>query len=295
MKQIFGMIIMVALITTACQNPKQSAEETVATDSVSAAPVTLTLKWETDTLLTTCESVLYDQERDILYAANINGAPDGKDGNGFISKVSLDGKITEGQWVKGLNAPKGMGLFNSKLYVADIDRVIEVDVTNGKITNTFAIEGAKFLNDITVDSAGRVYVSDTGAGNVIVIENGKVTKWLENLAGPNGLLAEGGKVQMVLWDGKTFNTINTTTKEVTVQTDSINNGDGIEAIGDGAYFVSSWDGQVTHIGPDWKKFTILDIRADSVNAADIEYIQEKKLLLVPTFFKNTVRAYEVSK
>jgi hypothetical protein len=32
-----------------------------------------------------------------------------------------------------------------------------------------------------------------------------------------------------------------------------------------------------------------------VSAADIEYIADKKLLLVPTFFKNKVVAYELSK
>lgn len=294
MKQIFVMSSVLAIALSSCQTPKNDSEK-VATDSVGTTPVTLTLKWETEATLTTCESVLYDEERDILYVANINGVPDQKDGNGFISKVSLDGKVTEAQWVKGLDAPKGMGLYNSKLYVADIDRVVEIDVTNGKITNTFAVEGAKFLNDVTVDSTGRVYVSDTGAGNIIAIENGKLSKWLENVEGPNGLLSEGNKLLMVSFAAKTFNTIDVATKEVTKQADDIANADGIEPLGDGSYFVSSWDGEITHVSPDFKKTSVLTLRTDSVNSADIEYIQNKNLLLVPTFFKNTVRAYEVSK
>src|SRR5688572_13044991 len=105
MKHFILLTFVLALFITGCQSPKEGSENTAAdTTATPALPVTLTLKWETDTLLTTCESVIYDKERDVLYVANINGAPDGKDGNGFISKVSLDGKITEAQWVKGMDA-----------------------------------------------------------------------------------------------------------------------------------------------------------------------------------------------
>jgi hypothetical protein len=81
-------------------------------------------------------------------------------------------------------------------------------------------------------------------------------------------------------------------QQVTMRTDSVENPDGIEAIGNG-YLVSSWNGLVHHIDADWKRTVVLDTRADSLSAADIEYVKEKKLLLVPTFFKNKVMAYEV--
>ena len=54
------------------------------------------------------ESALLDNERNVLYVSNISGEPNAKDGVGFISKVSLDGKMQEAEWVKGLNAPKGL-------------------------------------------------------------------------------------------------------------------------------------------------------------------------------------------
>jgi sugar lactone lactonase YvrE len=296
MKKLNVLMLALAVIALACQSQKETSSATTAdTTAVAAPPVTLKLKWETDTVLTTCESVLYDKERDVLYVANINGAPDKKDGNGFISKVSLDGKVTEAQWAKGMDAPKGMGLANGKLYVADIDRVHEIDPATGKITKTHSVAGAKFLNDITTDATGKVYISDTGGGTISVIENGKLSKWMEGLAGPNGLLAENGTMLMVLWDSTNLNTIEVTGKQVTVRTDSIENPDGIEAIGNGAYFVSSWNGMVHYISPEWKKTLVLDTRPDSVSAADIEYIQEKNLLLVPGFFKNKVMAYEVTK
>jgi DNA-binding beta-propeller fold protein YncE len=296
MKQICLAAVAVAALS-ACQAPKENKDDMAAKDTVVAAapPVKLTLKWETDPVLTTCESVLYDKDRDVIYVSNINGAPDGKDGNGFISKVSPDGKVAELQWAKGMDAPKGLGLYKDKLYVTDIDRIHEIDVKTGKIKKSYKAEGAKFLNDITVDSTGRVYISDSGGGTISVIENGKLSKWMEGLNGPNGLLIEGNTLQTALFGGAAFESIDVATKQVTMRTDSVENADGVEAIGDGAYLVSSWNGMVHHIGADNKKFTVLDLRADSVNSADIDYVQEKNLLLVPTFFKNTVRAYELSK
>ena len=293
MKQVFVFALALSVLF-ACQSPKESSSETAAQDSVIAAPVRLALKWETDSVLTTCESVLYDAEKDVLYVSNINGSPDGRDGNGFISKVSLDGQVTELEWVKGLDAPKGMGLYKGKLYVTDIDRIHEIETASGKISKTHKVEAASFLNDITVDSAGSVYVSDSNTGKIHLIEGGKVFTWLEGLQGPNGLHAEGGKLLTALWGSKALQQVDVASKEVSMKTDSLEGGDGIEAIGDGAYLVSSWFGTVHHIDKDWNAFTILDLKPDSANAADIEYIQEKKLLLVPTFSKNTVRAYELS-
>jgi sugar lactone lactonase YvrE len=294
MKQVL-LSAMALSVVFACQSPKENTTQTEVKDTVAAAPAKLTLKWETDSVLTTCESVLYDKDKDVLYVSNINGAPDGKDGNGFISKVGIDGKVTELQWVKGLDAPKGLGLWNGKLFVTDIDRIHEIDVNTGKISKTHKVAGAKFLNDITIDSAGRVYASDSGTGDVLVLENGKVTKWLTGLNGPNGLLAEDNGFLIGLWAGNALQSVDLNTKQISMKTDSVEQADGVEAIGDGSYLVSSWNGIVHLIGPDNREFTLLDLRADSVNSADIDYVKEKNLLLVPTFFHNTVRAYELTK
>lgn len=293
MKRYQITIIALAILFTACNKTKQTTEQTAVPEE-KKAPVALKLKWETEPVLTTCESVLHDEDKDVLYVSNINGAPDAKDGNGFISKVSLEGQVTEPSWVKGMDAPKGMGLRNGKLYVADIDRVHEIDTESGKITNTYAVAGATFLNDIAVDK-DKVYISDSRGGSVYLLEDGKITPWMQNLQGPNGLFSENGDLVMALWDTKTLNTVDASSKEVTKRTDGIENPDGIEAIDNNEYLVSSWNGMIHHIDADWKKTLVLDTRQDSVSSADIEYIKSKKLLLVPTFFKNTVRAYEVEK
>ncbi|NBW36855.1 MAG: hypothetical protein EBR30_17885 [Cytophagia bacterium] len=187
------LILVLSMAFMACQKPKQEEKAEIKTP-------TLTLKWETDTVLTTCESVIYDSANQVLYVANINGQPTDKDGNGFIAKLGLDGKIVQAQWVTGMDAPKGMGIYNGKLFVSDINRIHEIDIATGAIANTIVVDSAQFLNDITIDANGKVYVSDSNVGNILVLENGVVSEYVSGVAGVNGLLSEGTDLQMVSVD-----------------------------------------------------------------------------------------------
>src|SRR5574338_964578 len=150
--------------------------------------------WQTDTLLRTPESVLFNYKNNFLYVSNINGAADAKDGNGSIGKVGLDGKIIRVDWVKGLNAPKGMGLYNGKLWVADLDEVAEINTATATIEKRIPVKGAMFLNDIAIDNRGVVYVSDTRVNKVYSIENGMVKTVAENITGANGVFCIGDDV-----------------------------------------------------------------------------------------------------
>ncbi|MES1219018.1 MAG: SMP-30/gluconolactonase/LRE family protein, partial [Bacteroidota bacterium] len=148
--------------------------------------------WETDTLLKVPESVLYDEVNSVLYASNIDGTdPWGKDGKGSIAKISMDGKIIAVDWVKGLDAPKGMGLYKGKLYVADLSGIVVIDTKKGAIEKTISVKGAEGLNDVSVDSKGVIWVSDSKAKKIYKVENGKASLFLENLKGPNGVLMRG--------------------------------------------------------------------------------------------------------
>ena len=114
----------------------------------------LTRMWATDTILAVPESVLCDAQNNVLYVSLINGQSDVADGRGGIAKLSVDGRIRDTNWCHGLNAPKGLAKFGNKLYAADLTEVAVIDVTTGRVTKKIPIEGAKFLNDITVDANG---------------------------------------------------------------------------------------------------------------------------------------------
>jgi sugar lactone lactonase YvrE len=253
-------------------------------------------KWATDTLLRVPESVLYDGEKKILYVANIDGKPDGKDGVGFISKVSLNGKIENLKWVTGLDAPKGLGLFKGTLYVADVNQVVAIDIASGKITNRVVIDGAVFLNDITVDKKGIVYVSDTGTGKIHAIKDGKSELYLESkeLQGVNGLLALNDGLYVVDF-ANGFNYKLGADKKLMKTATTAQGADGVVPVGNGDYIVSSWHGEVQYVNAQGQATQLLDTKAQKINAADIDYDPATKTLYIPTFFANSVVAYELKK
>ena len=246
-------------------------------------------------MLKTCESVFYDEENDVIYVSNIgNVPPDAKDNDGFMSKISTTGKILELVWVSEIHAPKGMGKIGNKLYVTDIDELVEIDISSGKITQRYPIEGAKFLNDITIAKDETIYISDNRSNKIYSFKNGEATLWLEkeDFGGPNGLLSQGNKIMIAAFTSGSFLNVNTDNQEIQELANGIIGGDGIAAVGDD-YLVSSWHGEVYHVDQNGSTTKLLDTKDAKINAADIDYSQSKNLLLVPTFFGNKVVAYRL--
>lgn len=253
----------------------------------------LVKKWETEATLKTPESVLFDAGSRSLFVSNIDGKePWAKNGKGSIGRVGLDGKVTTVDWVSGLNAPKGLGLRDGKLYVADIDRVVVIDVAKAAIAQTIPIEGAQQLNDITIDKAGVVYVSDSKLGNVHAITKGKPALMLEKLKGPNGLLAHDGDFY-VLDQGTLFKVGKD--KSLTKIVDGMEGGtDGIEHVKGSEFLVSCWRGVIYSVDvAKGEKQQLLDTRPQGVHSADIGYDAKARIVYVPTFFTNTIVAYEL--
>ena len=258
-----------------------------------SAQVKLVKKWETDSTLKVPESVFFDSKNNVLYVANIDGQPGQKDGNGSIGKIGLDGKIIEVDWVSGLNAPKGMGVHNNTLWVADLTELVAIDIASGKVTQRVPVEGSQFLNDVTVDNNGIVYVSDSRTKKVHRIENGNPTVWLDNLQGPNGLLYHD-KQLYVLDNGGMYKVEKN--KSLTKMADGMAGGtDGVEHVKGRDFLVSCWEGMVYYVKGDGTKETLLDTREQKINAADIGYDAKNRIVYVPTFWKNSVVAYELTK
>lgn len=299
MKPFVYLFIFVGLLFVNCSSPKSNEKEKSTEEpenEIVTTPV-LTKLWETDTVLTTSESVLYDPVSQLLYVSCISGKPLDKDGNGFIAQINLDAEVVNGQWATGLDAPKGTGISNGKLYATNITELVEIDLETAEITNRWEVDSAVFLNDITVDDQGVIYFSDSNTNKIHQLKDGVVSEYMsgDNLASPNGLLAEEGRMMLATMGGSTFGIINYENKQFEIKIDSIGAGDGVASDGEGNYLVSSWSGEVFFInGTSWEKTSLLRTQEDEIQSADITYIPEKKILLVPTFFKNTVSAYQLS-
>lgn len=293
MKKIFALgFIPLAFYSCTNKSENQSdAADTTATEVTEPVTPTLTKVWETDTVLTTAESTLYDKDNDLIYVSNINGNHSEKDGNGFISTMNPDGTISQLQWVAGLNAPKGMAILNDKLYVTDIDELVEINIADSSIANKYPVEGATFLNDAATDG-NKVYISDSGTGKVHVLEDGKVNLVTEGRDGINGLaFNEDG--DLFILDGQGLIQFNMGDKSATPLNEVVTGGDGLVIIDDSTYIASRWKGEI-YLIKGGKEHLILDTSAEESNTADIDYIADENLVLVPTFKKSKVAAYKLT-
>ena len=247
--------------------------------------------WETTCDLKTPESVLYDSEQDVIYVANINGNPTDKDGNGFISVLKPDGSEKELKWITGLNAPKGMAVFDGKLYVSDIDMLVEIDIKKGEISNKYHEPTAQFLNDVAACMNGMIFVSDMATKKIHVLYENKFTVWAEGepFETPNGLLAEKGK----LYVGDTnIYEFDIKTKEYKMIIENTGGVDGLEKNNEGDFVFSNWPGKI-FIYKNGEMVKLLDTTEKQINTADIDYSKKEDLILVPTFFDNRIVAYRI--
>ncbi|MBI4623402.1 MAG: SMP-30/gluconolactonase/LRE family protein [Verrucomicrobia bacterium] len=260
--------------------------------TLSAQSRQLVKKWETESVLKTPESVLFDAGGRVLYVSNIDGKePWAKDNAGSIAKVGLDGKVIAAEWVKGLQAPKGMALYRGRLYVADIDRMVVIDLAKGAIVETIAIDGAQQLNDVTVDQAGVVYVSDMKMLKIHAITKGKPSVFLEGgFKRPNGVLAHGNDFYVL--DSGALLRFGKDKSRTTVVDGMDASTDGVEHVQGNEFIVSCWAGAVYYV-KGGERQQLLDTRPQKLNSADIGYDAKNRMVYVPTFFANTVVAYEL--
>jgi sugar lactone lactonase YvrE len=294
------MLALFAMAVSACSEDKKTdsstATDSTATRSTSAsqsesAKPSLQKVWETDTVLTTVESTLYDAKSNTIYTSNIEGGPNEKDGKGSISKLKPDGTIENLKWVTGLNAPKGMAMLKGKLYVTDVDQLVEINAADGKIVKRYPVKGAKFLNDAATDG-NKLYFTDMQTGKVHVLENGKVGVVAEGLENINGL-AFNDKGGMLFLGGKGLGQYNMQDKKSSFLNEVVTGGDGLVVIDDSTYIASRWQGEI-YLVKNGKEHLLLDTKGESSNTADIDYIKDQKLVLVPTFMKNKVVAYKLN-
>lgn len=304
---ISTLLILTALFLGACSDDTQQSQVTTTETAEDNAPekgtVKLELLWETQGF-NNPESVIYHQSSNTLFVSNVNGSPVEKDGNGYISKMLLDGTILRKQWVIGLNAPKGLAIYNDTLYVADIDALIVIDIPSGTITNTYKVDDAKFLNDVAANNQGEIFVSDMLLNRIHRLSSDQFNIWLESpeLENPNGLHAEGDHLILGAWGVMTdgfateipghLKSISLQDKSITsLGGDPIGNLDGVESDGNNGYYVTDWmAGKLYQINRKGETTLLLELEQ---GMADLEVLLEQNLILLPMMKNDKVLAYKI--
>lgn len=253
----------------------------------------LTKIWETDTTLTANESVIYDRATNAIYVSCMGNSDDVVDGDGFIARLSIDGKIENLRWVTGLNCPKGLAIYNNHLLVIDINQLVTIDLSTAKVLSRETVTQGNFFNDIDAAQNGDVFLSESHTGGIIRHRDGKSDLYYlsAETAGLNGVHVLGDKL---LFTGSKGN-IYALSKDLKTEivSDSCFNADGLEHYRNG-YFCSSWRGKIYYFNREGNTNKLIDVWADKNYYGDIDVVENKKLLICPTLFNNKVVAYRIN-
>ncbi len=246
----------------------------------STAPVQLEYLWSITEGFQSPESVIYDQQRDVLYVSNVYGYQ--KNGLGFISKVSTEGEILERNWLTGLNGPTGMAIWDDKLYVADIDELLAIDLQTQQITSRYpSPDQNPGLNDVTVDQSGHIFVSGSMSRTIYQMQERQLQAWLssDQLRDANGLYADstsilfvGYYLREIAYSGGAIQPLG--------NADTLVDLESVESDGQGGYFITAIGARPIHHLSAAGELTVV-LERDTFSA-DIEYIKSKDMLLVPS-------------
>lgn len=262
----------------------------LSTGLAQAQSKTLEKIWEVKENLPIPESVLYRGDTKELYVSLIDGAGNVKDGKGGVAILNLDGSFKNANWITGLNAPKGLAIYKNTLYIADLTAVVSVDIPSGKITNKLEIDGAVFLNDLTVDDKGTLYVSDTRTNKIHQVKNNEHQLYLADATSANGL--KWIKNELYVLAGTELWKVNAK-KEITVVAKGFEKvGDGLEPLGNGDFIVTCWAGIIYYVKADGTIEKLQDVQG-IMNTADLGYNPQEKIIYIPTFNQNSVIAYQL--
>ena len=174
--------------------------------------------------------------------------------------------------------------------MSDVDALVEIDIPSGELLKRHLAPQVKFLNDVTATADGRVYVSDMKANILYRLETDGLQIWLQDTAlnFPNGLFAEPDRLVIGCWGAEEAS--GGAMLSVSLQDHSIRPLGGSQPIGrlDGVerdregdyYYVTDWAaGKLLRISSQGEVETLLELQ--EMGSADIEYIPELDLLLLP--------------
>lgn len=254
--------------------------------------------WETDNVFLGPESIVYDSKREMLYVSNVNISEEANslDSNyvEYISKVDPEGNIIDLKWIENLNRPTGITIYADRLYVTTRFALLIIDIEAGRVESDIEIPDAGFPNDVSVDEEGVVYITDSGKQRVYRIENGIVENWItsDQLAKPNGILYDEGKIIIGVNSDNYLKSIDIQTKEIT-NIAFLDEGtiDGIIKYRDD-YLVSHVMGNIYLVTKEGEVKELLNTREEDIRHADLGFIESERIIVSPVLNKDKLIAFQ---
>ena len=232
------------------------------------------------------ESVVYDVAGDRYLISNT--------GDGSIiarSNIGILSYFSQG----ASTSIRGIIILGTTLYAAGDEGVMAFNLSDGLKTSTIDITEKDFLNDITADAAGNLYVSDNG--NLYKVDPvAKTYSIVLATDGANGLLFDDANNRLLFtnegpagFDGSYISAIDMVTSGVT---DLISNTfkylDGLTIDNDGNYYVSSWETfNIYRYDPTFSSPAV-EVSTGHDGPADIYFDKTNDIMAIPNMNIDTV-------
>ena len=236
-------------------------------------------------LLNNPESVVYDVSENRYLVSNF--------GSGDIVQIAEDG--TQEYFVEDGQCHLGLHIVGDILYSACKEFGVKgFDLQSGELVYFFEIGGARFLNDITADNSGNLYVSDSQSAKIYRINpvSGSYATFVDGyVQNPNGLCFDAPNNRVLLCSTRDNSPIQAISLEdssvSTVVNSTLDILDGFTEDSDGYYYISSWgDNYVYRFENDFSSFERHSRHA--ADPADIFFDKHNQVLAVPIFYGNTI-------
>ncbi|HJQ09422.1 MAG TPA: hypothetical protein VJ840_00145 [Gemmatimonadaceae bacterium] len=297
MKRLFAASFIVVACTKS-QSDQASTASSTSTGSDSARPIA------TPSGFSQPEAVRYDPDQDVYFVSNFGpGDAQATDNNGYISRMTPDGKVDQAQFIAGgkngvmLHAPRGMYIVGDTLWVADEDALRGFNRRTGAplATADFSKYKRGFLNDVAAGPDGE-YLTDTGTNIIYRISNGRITVALQDkaLGGPNGITWDASRRRFIVVPYGTDSVIRAWTpgsKTLTV----IGKGgstkyDGVEVLSGGSVIASAQGDSSLYLFSDSTGRAIIKTGGAP---ADIAVDTKRNRVAVPFVDRNVVEIWEL--
>ena len=254
-------------------------EALLAQDQHAFPIITQSTVWGQDAGLIKPESVVFDEKNSCFYLSN--GEQYAVGTSGFISKFNPEGELIDLKWSDGLNRPTGMAIYKNQLWVADVNRLVVIDIKSGNVANSYQEPVEKSgLNDVAISKTGEVFVTASFIHAVFKVEGDSLKLWVqdeEKLQWANGIIVSD---RLLLVGGTNLTSIDIESKTYNIlpSSPSIQDIDGVWTDGADGYLLSTVEGKTLWHLSSAGKSTMLDRGNDYYG--DLEYVVESERLYI---------------
>jgi len=238
------------------------------------------------------ESIVYDAVGKRYFISN-------KAGNSIVQLDSLN-KLTNFV-TTGLKNPKGLLIVGDTLISVNNTTVQGFLLSNASQVLNVSISGSIWMNDVTTDEIGNIYVSDTETNKIhkVSLKTKEYTTLTTISGGPNGLLYDRSNNSLLICNSgsnaKIFSYNLATSVLTTLVTTKFSDLDGLARDNCGNIYVSSWGTNSVYAYDAQFKNPPTVVSKGHNGPADISINAQSQILAIPNFDANSIALINLNK